>query len=141
MEHRWSGHLATIDVIQSNRQEVIVTLETLRDSCPEAELSVMAAGLLTQLMDNKFSFITVFLSLLLHLVEPISRQLQGETIDVHAAVELINAVRAEVQGMRSDEKFQSIIEESNVNIQEQDIQKTAIVLFSLNGENGWQIAN
>ena len=72
---------------------------------------------------QQFSFITVFLSLLLHLLEPISRQLQGEAIDVHAAVELINAVRAEVQGMRSDEKFQSIIEESNVNIQEQEIQE------------------
>ena len=55
-------------------------------------------------------FITIFLNLLLSLIEPVNKQLQADALDVPAVTSMINAVRAEVQIMRSDVVFKQIAE-------------------------------
>ena len=65
-----------------------------------------------QIQTDKFSFITVFLDLLLSLIEPVNKQLLADALDVPAVTRMINAVRAEVQIMRSDVVFRQIADES-----------------------------
>jgi hypothetical protein len=116
MEHRWSGHLATVDIISCNKGEVEETLEFLRDKGP-ADIATMAIGFLAQINTPKFVFITVFLNHILHLLEPVNRQLQADAINVQAAVALVDAARGEMQCMRSDEQFKQIANESGVQLE------------------------
>ena len=72
-----------------------------------------------QIQTDKFSFITVFLNLLLSLFEPVNKQLQADALDVPAVNRMINAVRAEVQITRSDVVFKQIADESGIQLKEQ----------------------
>ena len=65
-----------------------------------AELAALAIGFLVQIQTDKFYFITVFLNHLLHLMEPVNKQLQAvDALDVPAVTRMIYAalyaVRAE----------------------------------------------
>ena len=71
-----------------------------------------------QIQTDKFSFITVFLNLLLSLFEPVTKQLQADALDVPAVTRMINAVRAEVQIMRSDVVFKQIADESGIQLKD-----------------------
>jgi hypothetical protein len=115
MEHRWSGHLAAIDVISCSKTAICEALENIRDNGP-ADLAAMATGFLVQIQTDKFSFITVFLNRLLHLIEPVNKQLQADALDIPAATRMINAVRAEVQIMRSDVVFKQVVAESGIQL-------------------------
>jgi hypothetical protein len=118
MEHRWSGHLAAIDVICCNKTDICEALESIRDSGP-ADLAALAIGFLVQIHADKFSFITVFLNRILHLLEPVNKQLQADALDVPAATRMINAVRAEVQIMRSHDVFKEIAEVSGIQLKDE----------------------
>ena len=57
-----------------------------------AELAASAIGFLVQIQTDKFSFITVFLNLLVSLIEPLNKQLQADALDVPTVTRMINAV-------------------------------------------------
>ena len=71
-----------------------------------------------QIQTDKFSFIAVFLNLLLFLIEPVNKQLQADALHVPAVTRMINAVRAEVQIMRSDVVFKQIADESGIQLKD-----------------------
>ena len=115
MEHRWSGHLAAIDVISSSKTAICDALEGIRDNGP-ADLAALATGFLVQIQTDKFSFITAFLNRLLHLIEPVNKQLQADALDIPAATRMIDTVRSEVQTMRGDTVFKQITIESGIQL-------------------------
>jgi len=63
------------------------------------------------------NFRSVFLNLLLLLIEPVNKQLQADALDVPAATRMINAFIAEVQITRSDVLFKQIADESGIQIE------------------------
>lgn len=115
MEHRWSGHLAAIDVISCNKTAICEALKNIRDNAP-TELAVLAIGFLVQIQTDQFSFITAFLNRLLHLIEPVNKQLQADTLDVPAATKLINSMITEVKSLRSDAAFKQMADECGISL-------------------------
>ena len=49
---------------------------------------------------------------------PLNKQLKGDALDVPAVTRMINAVRAEVQTMRSDVVFKQIADESGIQLKD-----------------------
>jgi hypothetical protein len=119
MEHRWSGHLATIDVIAENKVFMEETLTNLSDN-GSAEVATLARGFLQQIKKAQFSFLTKLLNKLLHMMEPVNKQLQTHGFDIHAALSLVEAVREEVNQLRDDNKFSELAADSIALAREED---------------------
>jgi hypothetical protein len=96
MEHRWSGHLATINVIAENQDLIEDALVNLEQT-GSADIAILARGFLQQVQKAKFCFITKVLSTLLNLIEPVNKQLQTHGFDIHNALSLIDTVREDVK--------------------------------------------
>ena len=92
-----------------------------------------------QIQTDKFSFITVFLNLLLSLIEPVNKQLQADALDVPAVTRMINAVRDEIWKMRSDVMFKQLTDDSGIQLKDDSL---APMKMQFNIETVmWQSAN
>lgn len=107
MEHRWSEHLATINVIAENQDLIEDALVNLEQT-GFADIAILARGSLQQVQKANFCFITKVLSTLLNLIEPVNKQLQTHGFDMHNALSLIHTVREEIAALRNNEKFVEI---------------------------------
>ena len=108
-------HAANLLCPTFSKTAICEALEGIRDNGP-ADLAALATGFLVQIQTDKFSFITAFLNRLLHLIEPVNKQLQADALDIPAATRMIDAVRSEVQTMRGDFVFKQIAIESGIQL-------------------------
>ena len=92
MEHRWSGHLAAIDVISCNKTANCEALEGICDNGP-AELNCSFSYWVIWVLGTNTHW-QIFIHhcfRLLHLIEPVNKQLQADALDVPAATRMTNS--------------------------------------------------
>jgi hypothetical protein len=111
MQHRWSGHLATIEIIIENKAEIESALTKLSESegPSSRDIMILASGFLAQISKAQFHFLSHFLYKLLMLLEPITKQLQSPKMNIKRALDLINAVWCNIEDMRTDKKTERIV--------------------------------
>lgn len=109
MQHRWSGNLATIEIIIENKAEIESALTKLSEGPSSRDIMILASGFLAQISKPQFYFLCHFLYKLLMLLEPITKQLQSPKMNIERALDLINAVRCNIEDMRTDEKLKELL--------------------------------
>ncbi|KAJ3590148.1 hypothetical protein NHX12_008102 [Muraenolepis orangiensis] len=91
LEQRWTGHLATVQIILKSFQDIVELLRHVENSASfPADLRMEAAGLLSRILKPSFKFHTQIICKILSLLEPANRMMQSEEMDLQTAVQLVN---------------------------------------------------
>ena len=102
LETRWTGHLATVDVIRNAFEDLVDVLSFLKNSTSiDAEIVVLSRGFLAQLNDPKFRPMAHIIFEILSLLQPGNVMLQSKSINLMHGVELIRCIRQQLQDLRT----------------------------------------
>lgn len=113
IETRWSGHLYAVQSIIKNFEEILSTLESIKngnDKSFSPEDIALATGIFQSIIKRNFVFMLHFLNALLNTIEPANQILQKRNVGFRIAVPVIEAVIENIKKFRSDESFDDFIE-------------------------------
>uniref|UniRef100_A0A1A8I409 HAT C-terminal dimerisation domain-containing protein n=1 Tax=Nothobranchius kuhntae TaxID=321403 RepID=A0A1A8I409_NOTKU len=112
LEQRWTGHLATVEVILESFQEILEVLDHVENtpSFP-ADTRMEAAGLRSAVSKPSFRFHALVVQKILAILEPPNRMLQSEEMDLQTAVQLVNSARECILALRTEEVFMELWKE------------------------------
>uniref|UniRef100_A0A1A8US94 DUF4371 domain-containing protein n=1 Tax=Nothobranchius furzeri TaxID=105023 RepID=A0A1A8US94_NOTFU len=112
LEQRWTGHLATVEVILKSFQEILEVLDHVENtpSFP-ADTRMEAAGLRSAVSKPSFRFHALVVQKILAILEPPNRMLQSEEMDLQTAVQLVNSARECILALRTEEVFMELWKE------------------------------
>ncbi|KAJ3583322.1 hypothetical protein NHX12_025626, partial [Muraenolepis orangiensis] len=106
LEQRWTGHLATVQIILKSFQDIVELLRHVENSASfPADLRMEAAGLLSRILKPSFKFHTQIICKILSLLEPANRMMQSEEMDLQTAVQLVNTAKECVEALRTGKVF------------------------------------
>ncbi|KAJ4930085.1 hypothetical protein JOQ06_019098 [Pogonophryne albipinna] len=106
LEQRWTGHLATVQIILKSFQDIVELLRHVENSASfPADLRMEAAGLLSRILKPSFKFHTQIICKILSLLEPANRMMQSEEMDLQTAVQLVNTAKECVEALRTEKVF------------------------------------
>ena len=92
----------------NNHEQIVELLRHCASSEQDAEISLLAAGLLAKVNTMQFVFICKFVHGLLHALEPANNSLQSKSMDLLTASDVINTVLQMVKDMRDEHKFEQL---------------------------------
>ena len=125
-ETRWACRIQAITAVQRNYEVLIQLLERVRDESSNGKAVSDAVGLLTQLRTFSFILCTNVLAELLQHTHIISKYLQSEQLDLHAAISTIEAVVKVLNDKRSETHFKLKFDESKQICEANDIELPSI---------------
>ncbi|KAJ3609671.1 hypothetical protein NHX12_024187 [Muraenolepis orangiensis] len=106
LEQRWTGHLATVQIILKSFQDIVELLRHVENSASfPADLRMEAAGLLSRILKPSFKFHTQIICKILSLLEPANRMMLSEEMDLQTAVQLVNTAKECVEALRTEKVF------------------------------------
>ena len=108
LDQRWTGHLATVQVISKAHENISQLLTELDTHLFPADVRVEAVGLLRAISKPSFRFIALLMSKILTLFEAPNRLLQSKDMDLHTAVQLVNAATKCIEGLRTETEFSTL---------------------------------
>ncbi|KAJ3592963.1 hypothetical protein NHX12_005301, partial [Muraenolepis orangiensis] len=106
LEQRWTGNLATVQIILKSFQDIVELLRHVENSASfPADLRMEAAGLLSRILKPSFKFHTQIICKILSLLEPANRMMQSEETNLQTAVQLVNTAKECVEALRTEKVF------------------------------------
>lgn len=113
IEQRWSGHYKAILAINNNFDQLFDTLIKIKENIEhnlDADDVAKAVGMLDFMMKKKFIFLLGFLCKLLGVIEPANQILQKRDVGYSKAMPIIEAVKENINAMRTDESFAQFLD-------------------------------
>ncbi len=89
LDQRWTGHLATVQLIRKSRDDISQLLTELDTHSFPADVRVEAVGLLRTISKPNFRFVAPLINKILKLLEPPNRLPTSKDMDLHTAVKLV----------------------------------------------------
>ncbi|XP_013781909.1 uncharacterized protein LOC106466207 [Limulus polyphemus] len=120
LEHRWTGHLATVKVITGSYKAILTILSdiaTNENNTFVPELVVEIIGLLKLIKKKPFLFRVVAIHKALSILTPVNIHLQSVSINLMQALMLISSSRASIALLRTDETFITLLDEVKLILQ------------------------
>ncbi|XP_022240577.1 uncharacterized protein LOC111085590 [Limulus polyphemus] len=120
LEHRWTGHLATVKVITGSYKAILTILSdiaTNENSTFLPELVAEAIGLLKLIKKKPFLFHAVAVHKALSILASVNIHLQSVSINLMQALMLISSSRASIALLRLDETFTTLLDEVKLILQ------------------------
>ena len=92
--------MAAVQLISKAYENISQLLTELDTHLFPADVRVEAVGLLCTISEPSFRFIALLMSKILTLFEAPNRLLQSKDMDLHTAVQLVNAITKCIEGLR-----------------------------------------
>ena len=103
---RWACHFDAVSGVLQSLKEIVATLEDLTENDRDSKRRVEAGGFLTHVRTFGFIFILDLLVKGLPITKRQSDQLQDDSLDLAAAVELVDSVLSSIRSSRSDKEWE-----------------------------------
>lgn len=104
---RWNSRQAAVETTIRCFNSVLSSLETLSSTGDDTATVSGARGLAQRLRDFRFIIILFFLKTVFETAGPVSRQLQGISVDLAIAAKLISNCRAKFESMRHESNVEA----------------------------------
>lgn len=118
LDQRWTGHLATVQVIIESLCEIQEMLSFCStSSLLKGDVVALAIGLAAQVNDPKFRIIGHMMLTVLSTLNPANIMLQSDSIDLVDGIALVESGKKQLSDMRKDDSdaFKMIWEKSGLN--------------------------
>ncbi|XP_060881326.1 uncharacterized protein LOC132952868 [Metopolophium dirhodum] len=108
---RWSSHSAALNVVLKFHNAVLKTLNQIKDSEESADVVVGAScsGLISYLTSQRFLLTALLFKTIFDILEPVTRQLQSQDMDMLMATNILNNVIHRIKELRNDDAFKRLL--------------------------------
>ena len=110
---RWACRYQSVHVIRERIECIVETLEYIKRNSTDGQEKAEAGGIISQVTTWTFLFHLIIFSKLLGITSGLSQLLQSETLDIAAAIHLVNAIQLTLKDCRTSSKCQSMFDETN----------------------------
>ncbi|XP_025414846.1 uncharacterized protein LOC112686666 [Sipha flava] len=112
---RWSSHAAALHVVLKFHNAVLKTLNKIKDSEGSADVVVGAScsGLISYLTSQRFLLTALLFKTIFQILEPVTRQLQSQDMDMLMATNILNNVIHQIKELRNDDSFKRLLKRTD----------------------------